>query len=329
MRMDTIMTVAVAAGLAFACLGAPARPYGGGGAAFPSTHGYMRGNGGAQRVGPGRGPASHPYGHVNRNVHWGESSLHRPWAGSISYERKKDAAAAHSATLQAKQETRSMLHLMNAEAESERRRQASEWRQAEQQASLEAAKAEVRDLQRQRATEHKAFLQEQTDEIRRRAAEQENFRMRRLAEQEAEHDRIMAELKPCRAYNADGSICTRKANPGMSFCHLHVGYTGALQPSVEKPILSAPVQTVQEPAEDAATEPVAVAPAPIAESRPVAIQPIVVQTPAIEGGSSMERSLVLVVTVLSILVCLVAVGGITLVAVRLLPRRPSASVRAA
>ena len=153
--------------------------------------------------------------------------------------------------------------------------------------------------------------------------------MRRLAEQEAEHDRIMAELKPCRAYNADGSICTRKANPGMSFCHLHVGYSGALQPIVEKPIPSAPAQMVQEPTEHAAPEPVAVAAAPITESRPVAIQPIVVQTPAIEGGSSMERSLVLVVTALAILVCLAAVGGITLVVVRLLSRRPPDGARAA
>ena len=312
MHMNTIITVAVTMGLTLACLGVPARPYGG-----------------PQRVGQGPGSASYSHGHMNHNVHWGEDSLHRPWAGSISYERKKNEAAAHSATLQAKQETRSMLNLMNAEAESERRRQASERRQAEQQASLEAAKAEVRDLRRQRAAEHKAFLQEQTDEIRRRAAEQESFRMRRLAEQEAEHDRIMAELKPCRAYNADGSICTRKANPGMSFCHLHVGYSGALQPIVEKPIPSAPAQMVQEPTEHAAPEPVAVAAAPITESRPVAIQPIVVQTPTIEGGSSMERSLVLVVTALAILVCLAAVGGITLVAVRLLSRRPPDGARAA
>ena len=319
--MDTIKTITVAtAGLAFVCMGAPIRSYVGIGAAFPSMHEGIRGNAAAPRAGQARRAASRPHGHAVRNVYWEEDSLHRPWAGSISYERKKDEADAHSAALQMKQETQSMLRLMNAEAESERRRQASERRQAEQQEMLAAAKAEVRDQQRQRAAARQAFLQEQTDEIRRRAAEQEDFRLRRLAEQEAEYDRIMAGLKPCRAYNADGSACTRKANPGLSFCHLHVGYAGPLQPSAEKPTAPEAAPAAQAPKEDVAPKETAT-PVQTPEPRPVAIQPIVVQTPAIEGGSSMERSLVLVATVLAILVCLAAVGGMTFVGVRLLPQR--------
>ena len=145
--------------------------------------------------------------------------------------------------------------------------------------------------------------------------------MRRLAEQEAEHDRIMAALKPCRAYNADGSVCTRKANPGLSFCHLHVGYTGQLQPSEEKPNAPAAASAAQTPKEDAAPKSVAAVPVQMPEPRPVAIQPIVVQTPSVEGSSALERSLVLVVTVLAIVVCLTAVGGMTLAGVRLLPHR--------
>lgn len=320
--MDTIKTVAVAAaGLAFVCMGAPIRSYVGVGAAFPNMHESIRGNGGTHPVGSGRRAAGRPHGHVVRNVYWGEDSLHRPWAGSISYERKKDEADAHSAALQVKQETRSMLGLMNAEAESERRRQASERRQAEERENLAAAKAEVRGQRRQREAAHQAFLQEQTEEIRRRAAEQESLRMRRLAEQEAEHDRIMAELKTCRAYNANGSACTRKANPGLSFCHLHVGYSGPLQPSEGKSIVPAAAPVEPTPKEDAAPKPVATARVLTPEPHPVAIQPIVVQTPAIESGSSLERSLVLVVTVLAIVVCLTAVGGMTLAGAHLLPHR--------
>ena len=320
--MDTIKTVAAAAaGLAFACLGQPIRSYVGVGAAFPSMHARIQGNGGTRHAGQGRRAEGRPHGHVVRNVHWGEDSLHRPWAGSVSYERKKDEADARSAAHQMRQETRSMLDLMNAEAESERRRQASERRQAEEREALEAAKAEVRDQRRQRAAAHQAFLQEQTDEIRRRAAEQESLRARRLAEQEARHDRIMAELKPCRAYNADGSACTRKANPGLSFCHLHVGYAGPLQPSEEKPIAPAAASAAQAPKADAVPKPAAAAPVPMPEPRPVAIQPIVVQTPTVEGGSSLERALVLVATVLAIVVCLTAVGGMTFAGARLLPHR--------
>ncbi len=321
--MDTIKTVAVAAaGLAFVCMGAPIRSYVGVGAAFPSMHARIRGNGSAPRAGQVRRAAGHPNGPVIRNVHRGEDSLHRPWAGSISYERKKDEADARAAAHKMRQETRSMLDLMNAEAESERRRQASERRQAEERENLAAAKAEVRDQRRQRAAAHQAFLQEQTDEIRRRAAEQEALRMRRLAEQEAAHDRILAGLKPCRAYNADGSACSRKANPGLSFCHLHVGYDGPLQPCVEKPSEPVADMASQTPRkEDAAPKVMAAAPAPMPEPRPVVPQPIVIQAPAIEGGSSLERSLVLVVTVLAVVVCLTAVGGMTFVGVRLLPHR--------
>lgn len=321
--MDTIKTIAmVAAGLAFASMGQPIRSYVGIGAAFPSMHGSIRGNGGGMpRVGQGRRPANRPHGHTIHNVFWGEDSLHRPWAGSISYERKMDEAAAHSTLLQMKQETRSALSLMDAEAESERRRIASERRQAEQRAELAAAKAEVRDQQRQKAVARQALLQEQTDEIRRRAAEQESLRMRRLAEQEAEHDRILAGLKPCRAYNANGSPCTRKANPGLSFCHLHVGYTGPLQPREEKPIKPAISVAAQTTMEEAATKPSAAPSVQASEPRPMAIQPIVVQMPAAEGGASMERSLVLVATVLAILVCLTVVGGMMLAGARLLPQR--------
>ena len=320
--MDTIKTIAmVAAGLAFACTGQPIRSYVGIGAAFPSMHGSIRGNGGGMpRVGQGRRAANRPHGHTIHNVFWGEDSLHRPWAGSISYERKMDEAAARSASFQIKQETQSALRLMDAEAESERRRLASERRQAEQRAELAAAKAEVRDQQRQKAAARQALLQEQTDEIRRRAAEQESLRMRRLAEQEAEHDRILAGLKPCRAYNANGSPCMRKANPGLSFCHLHVGYSGPLQPREEKPIEPAMSMAAQT-TEDAAAKPSAAPAVQASEPRPVAIQPIVVQMPAVEGGTSMERSLVLVATVLAILVCLTVVGGMMLAGARLLPQR--------
>ena len=319
--MDAIKAITmVVAGLAFACMGQPIRSYVGVGASFPSMHGSIRGHAGNVRPGgPGRRAAGRPHGHVVRNVFWGEDSLHRPWAGSISYERKKDEAAAHSAALQMKQETQSALRLMNAEADAERRRLASERRQAEQREELAAAKAEVRDQRRQKAAAHQAFLQEQMDEIRRRAAEQESLRMRRLAEQEAEHDRILAGLKPCRAYNNDGSICTRKANPGLSFCHLHVGYSGTLQPIVEKPIAAPAVDlAAQTPKEDAVPKSV---PVQKPASCPVAIQPIVVQTPAIEGGLTMERSLVMVVTVLAILVCLTAMGGMMFAGSRLLPQR--------
>ena len=112
--MDTIKTVAVAAaGLAFVCMGAPIRSYVGVGAAFPSMHARIRGNGGGTRAGQVRRAAGRPNGPVIRNVHRGEDSLHRPWAGSISYERKKDEADARAAAHQMRQETRSMLDLMN------------------------------------------------------------------------------------------------------------------------------------------------------------------------------------------------------------------------
>ena len=144
--------------------------------------------------------------------------------------------------------------------------------------------------------------------------------MRRLAEQEAEHDRILAGLKPCRAYNDDGSACSRKANPGLSFCHLHVGYNGPLQPPAEEPVAPVAASAAREP-KGAASLKEAATPVRTLEPCPMAIQPIVVQSPTVEGGSSMERSLVLVTTVLAILVCLTAVGGMTLVGARLLPQR--------
>lgn len=321
--MDTIKTVMVAVtGLALACMGAPVRSHVGVGANFSSMHGRIRGDvGGAQRGGPGRRMIARSHGPVIRNVSMGDDSLHRPWVGSMSYERKKSEAAAHSATLQMKQEAQSIQRQMDAAAESERRRQASERRQAEQRENLAAAKAEIRSQRQQRAAAHQAFLKEQTDEIRRRAAEQESLRQRRLAEQEAKHDRILAELKPCRAYNADGSVCTRKANPGLPFCHLHVGYSGPLQPCVAKPAAAKPALAVQVPKESVTPKPMAAAPTQAPDSHPVAIQPIVVQTPAVENGSSMERSLILVIMVLAIIVCLTVVGGMTIVCARLLPHR--------
>ena len=131
-----------------------------------------------------------------------------------------------------------MLRQMDAEARLERQRQESERRQTEQRQELAEAKAEIREQRRQKAAARQAFLDEQTAEIRRRAAEQQELRARRQAEQEEAHDRIMAGLKPCRAYNDDGSPCTRKANPGLSYCYLHVGYSGPLQ---EQPRQSLPV----------------------------------------------------------------------------------------
>ena len=208
-----------------------------------------------------------------------------------------------------------MLRLMDAEADLERRRQASEQRQAEQKQALAAAKDEVRAQRRQKAEAHQAFLQEQTDEIRRRAAEQEALRARRLAEQEAAYDRIMANLQPCRAFRDDGSPCTRKANPGLSFCHLHTGYAGPLQPVSAPP----PQETAARAAEEGAVERPAAPPAVAREVRSPALPPIVVQTTA--ASSSLERLLVILAVFLAVLACLTALGGLTVAGARLLPRR--------
>ena len=319
-RTGTFALMAV--GLALACAGQPIRSYVGIGGAFPNMHRSIRqsvaGRGGASRyVGQARRSVVRPHGPVVHNVYWDDDSLHRPWAGSISYERKKDEAAVRSAFLQVKQETQSMLRQINAEADMERRRQASERRQAEQRQELAAAKAEVQDQRRQKAAAHQAFLQEQTDEIRRRATEQESLRARRLAEQEAEYDRIKASLKPCRAYNDDGSPCKRKANPGLRFCYRHVGYAGQLQPPEEaSPVVAAATMEVKasEPVSEydmaAAGETSSVERR--AEARSEAARPVVVREVVAEGGGgfSFERTLALLAVVLALLVCFAVLGSI-------------------
>ena len=54
------------------------------------------------------------------------------------------------------------------------------------------------------------------------AVEQEREILRRRAEQEKVHDAILSSLPTCMGRNADGTPCTRKANPGHHYCHLHL-----------------------------------------------------------------------------------------------------------
>ena len=48
------------------------------------------------------------------------------------------------------------------------------------------------------------------------------------------HDEILASLQQCKAKNPDGSPCKRKANPGLEYCYLHVGYDKGMVLVIQK-----------------------------------------------------------------------------------------------
>lgn len=180
----------------------------------------------------GRGGYGGRYrGGVWRNDYPKSSTLHQPWAGSDTYEKNKNAGRERDGGRSDFQRDRdSTLDTYHREEDRARAvRESERIREERRQAIRENKEAIARDRELARRAKE-AREADQLDEIRYRAAEKERRVNERQDRQSEEYDRIMRSLKPCRAYNADGTPCTKKANPGIPFCHKHVGYTGKMQP---------------------------------------------------------------------------------------------------
>lgn len=190
----------------------------------------MRGGYGGHYRNPGeRGGRYH--GGTRSVIFPTSSELHRPWAGSDTYEKNKNAGRERDGGRSDFQRDRdSTLDVYHREEDRARAvRENERIREERRQAIRENKEAIARDRESARRAKE-AREADQLDEIRYRAAEKERAVNERHDKQAEEYDKIMRSLKPCRAYNADGTPCTKKANPGIPFCHKHVGYTGKMQP---------------------------------------------------------------------------------------------------
>lgn len=160
-------------------------------------------------------------GRVHRNVHQGPDSLHRPWAGSDTYDknlnRSKDGGRSDF-----QRDRDATLDVYHGEEDRARRIAHEEAARAEKMQNVRENKAVIDAQNRAAAAERKAREAERNAELRARAAEQERETVRRRAEQEKVHDAVLSALPTCIGRNADGTPCTRKANPGHHCCALHI-----------------------------------------------------------------------------------------------------------
>ena len=161
-------------------------------------------------------------GRVYTNVQEGQDSLHRPWVGSGTYEKNLGKRNQDGGRADFQRDRDATLDVYHREEERARRIQQAEAVKAEQQQLVRDNKAVIEANARAVEAERRAREAERQAEIRQRAAEQEAEILRRRAEQEKNHDAILNALPTCMGRNADGSPCTRKANPGHHYCHLHL-----------------------------------------------------------------------------------------------------------
>ncbi len=172
----------------------------------------------------GRGRGGRGYDRVYRNVQEGPDSLHRPWVGSDTYEKNLAArnGGRDGGRADFQRDRDATLDVYHREEDRARRIQHEESVRREQQLVVEANKAVIEANARAAEAERRAREAERLAEIRQRAVEQEREILRRRAEQEKVHDAILSSLPTCMGRNADGTPCTRKANPGHHYCHLHL-----------------------------------------------------------------------------------------------------------
>ena len=186
------------------------------------------GRGGYNRGGYGRG------GWGWRNDFPQSSTLHQPWAGSDTYEKNKNAGRERDGGRSDFQRDRdSTLDVYHREEDRARAIRERERDREERRQTIRENKAAIDKGREAARREREAREQDQLDEIRYRAAEKERKINDRHERQAEDYDKIMRDLGECRAYNADGTPCTKKANPGIPFCHRHVGYTGEMKPAVK------------------------------------------------------------------------------------------------
>ena len=190
----------------------------------------------------GRSGGFHDRGRFNRGGYgrggWGwrndfphSSTLHQPWAGSDTYEKNKNAGRERDGGRSDFQRDRdSTLDVYHREEDRARAIRERERDREEQRHAIRENKAAIEREREAARREREAREQDQLDEIRYRAAEKERKINSRQERQAEDYDKIMRNLEQCRAYNEDGTPCAKKANPGIPFCHRHVGYKGEMQP---------------------------------------------------------------------------------------------------
>ena len=237
--MNWVMVVActtVVIGTAFAQLAPRMRGPVNGGVRGPVV--VNGGTHGSRLRGPGmRGPRLHG-SRIFTNVYQGPDSLHRPWVGSDTYDKNLNSRSTDNGRSDFQRDRDAALDTLHHEEERARSIRHDEEARTEKMQDVRVNKAVIEANARAEAAERKAREAELNAEIRARAAELESERRAaaaRSAEMAARHDAALAALKTCRAYNDNGTPCMRKANPGLEFCYLHVGYSGKMQGETDLP----------------------------------------------------------------------------------------------
>ena len=175
----------------------------------------------SQPYGRARGQVWHG-GRIHTNVHQGPDSLHRPWAGSGTYEKNLRSRSRDGGRSDFQRDRDATLDVYHREEDRARARAQYEAARAERARVVQENRAVIEANARAAAAERRAAEAERTAEIRARAAEQERETLRRRMEQERVHDAILNALPSCAATLPDGSPCRMKANPGEHFCACHL-----------------------------------------------------------------------------------------------------------
>lgn len=171
---------------------------------------------------PGRRAPHGGRGFIHTNVHQGPDSLHRPWAGSGTYEKNLESSRTRDGGRSDFQRDRdATLDVYHREEDRARAIRNAEAARAEKQQTVRDNKAVIEANARAAEAERRAREAEQSAEIRARAAEQEREILRRRAEQEKVHDAILNALPTCAGTMEDGTPCRMKANPGSHYCARH------------------------------------------------------------------------------------------------------------
>lgn len=219
----------------------------------------------AQIVSPSRGGGNGMRGGGGRtNVHQGPDSLHRPWAGSDTYQKNIESGrgGGRSGRSDFQRDRDSTLDVYHREEDRARRIQREERQSAEKESQVRANKAQIEADRRQAEIDRKARADAQQAELRRRAEDQERRQEMRNLLSEAHYDAAVRALKPCQALLGEGHPCPRKANPGYSYCYLHLDWKGPVvsagSPKTEEETLpqdDTPIQVQQAAAHPPADRP--------------------------------------------------------------------------
>ena len=160
-------------------------------------------------------------GRVHTNVHQGPDTLHRPWAGSGTYEKNLGDRNRDGGRSDFQRDRDATLDVYHREEDRARRIAREEAAREEKARVVRENKAVIEANARAAEAERRAREAERLAEIRARAAEQEREIRRRQAEQEKVHDAVLNALPDCAATLEDGKSCRMKANPGSHFCARH------------------------------------------------------------------------------------------------------------